>query len=111
LAYFWRDWWRMFIEAQRDVTAYGFHLQQWSGHARLALLIVLGTIPAVIVGVLFEDTIEDNLRSPWVVGAMLIAIALVMWVADRWGETLLRLADFTPARSLVVGVAQAIALI
>ena len=47
LAYFWRDWWRMLFEAIRDAGAHGVHIARWSGHARLALLIVLGTIPAV----------------------------------------------------------------
>ncbi len=111
LVYFWRDWWRMLIEALRDARTHHVRVQHWSGHARLALLIVLGTIPAVIAGALFEAPIDDHLRTPWVVGAMLISVGLLMGAVDRWGAMALRLADVTPARSLVIGVAQAVALI
>ena len=55
--------------------------------------------------------IDEHLRQPWVVGITLIAFGLLIGLLDRWGGTLARLLDMTPARALVIGLAQAVALI
>ena len=50
---------------------------------RLLFLILLGSVPAGIAGLLFSDAIEEHLREPWLVGVMLIVFGAVMLVADR----------------------------
>jgi undecaprenyl-diphosphatase len=82
-----------------------------SEQSRLAWLLILGTIPAGIIGFLLEGTIEENLRSPAVVGAMLILFCLPMVAAERYGRHQRVLADATPVDALVLGVAQSVALI
>ena len=111
LAYFWRDWVRIVRFGFGDFVQHGLRLTGWSQYSLLGVWIVLATIPAVIVGLLFGDVIDEHLRQPWVVGITLIAFGLLIGLLDRWGGTLARLLDMTPARALVIGLAQAVALI
>ena len=111
IAYFWRDWLRIIGSGLRDLARHGLRLSAWSQYSLLGVWIVLGTIPAVVIGLLFADSIDRELREPWVVGVTLIAFGLVIGVLDRWGGTVARLLDMTPGRSFTIGVAQAVALI
>jgi len=110
IAFFWRDWTRIISSGLVDIVRHGWRIQRWDPYSLLGLWIALGTIPAVVVGVLFKDTIEENLREPWIVGTMLIGFGVLMGAMDRWGGTVGKLLDVTPGRALVVGVAQAVAL-
>lgn len=111
IVYFWRDWVRIIGLGLRDAAQHGVKLNHWSQYSLLGVWIVLGTIPAVIVGLLFEDFIDEHLREPWIVGTSLIVFGLVIGALDRWGGTVARLLDMTPGRAVIVGVAQAVALI
>jgi undecaprenyl-diphosphatase len=83
---------------------------------RLALMIVIATIPAGVAGVLFGGWIETHVRSALVIAVTTAAWGIVMWLADRrtvaarplTGEPLERV---TWTQNLVVGGAQALALI
>ena len=83
---------------------------------RLALLIVVATIPAGLAGLLFGKWIETHLRSALVIAATTAGWAIVMWIADRravaaaprTGEPLERVSW---GQGLAVGCAQALALI
>lgn len=111
IGYFWRDWAAMAGAGLRDVASEGLAIRRWSPRARLGLWLVLGTIPAVVAGLLFGDWIDANVRDPWVVGVMLILFGVVIGVADRWGASVGRLLDMTPGRSLIIGIAQTLALV
>ena len=56
------------------------------GEERLAWVIVVATIPAVIVGGLGEDWIDDNLGEPWMIAVLLIVFGLVLWHADHFPQ-------------------------
>jgi undecaprenyl-diphosphatase len=83
---------------------------------RLAVLIVLATIPAGLAGLLFGKWIEAHVRSALLIAATTAGWGLVMWLADRRagpparerGEPLERV---TWGQGLAVGCAQALALI
>jgi len=79
--------------------------------SRLALGIALGTIPAAIAGLLLVDWIEANLRSPYVIVATLSGYAVLMIVADRIGKRERGLAEMSVRYALMIGVAQALALV
>ena len=111
IAYFWRDWARITSGGLRDFSQHGLKLTGWSQYSLLGLWVVVATIPAVIVGLLLGDVIDEQLREPWVVGVTLIAFGLVIGALDRWGGTVARLLDMTPLRALTIGGAQAVALI
>ena len=76
---------------------------------RLGWAIVVGTIPAVIVGGLGEDWIDENLGEPWMIAILLIVFGLVLGAADRLPQR--RAIDSVSLRDgLKIGVAQALAL-
>ncbi len=79
--------------------------------ARLALGIALGTIPAALAGLLLVDWIEANLRSPLVIVCTLSGYAVLMILADRFGKRERSISDFTIRHALMIGVAQALALV
>lgn len=77
---------------------------------RLAWALVLGTIPGVIVGVLFESVIQEQLGQPWLIAVMLAVFGVVLYVVDRRAPSTRTIEDVTPRRGLLLGVAQAVAL-
>ena len=108
LVYFWRDWAALIpagLAAIRDRSIGG------DPDRRVAVSLVIATIPASIVGVLFGDYIEANVRQVGLVALMLLVGAAILWLADRWGAKMLRMEDLGLVRALGVGAAQAIALV
>jgi undecaprenyl-diphosphatase len=76
---------------------------------RLGWAVVVGTIPAVIVGGLGEDWIDEHLGEPWMIAILLIVFGLVLAVADRLPQR--RALDSLSVRvGLYLGIAQALAL-
>ncbi len=85
--------------------------RQLIGESRLAWAVLLGTIPAGLVGLLLGDFIEIHLRNPLVIAVTTIGFGLLLAWADWQGrqqrdEQHLSLGDI-----VFIGVAQAIALI
>lgn len=79
--------------------------------AQLARMIVVGTIPIVIVGVLFSDFVEEVLRTPAVAAAALAAGAVLMLIAERLGPRTKAEDSIGPFEAILIGCAQAAALI
>jgi len=77
---------------------------------RLAWAVLLGTIPVGIAGLAFESFVEESLRGPLVIAATTIIFGLALWAGDRMRGTRDE-HTITWKDVLVVGVAQAIALI
>ena len=78
---------------------------------RLAWLVVIGTLPIAILGLLLQDWIEGSLRNLYITAAMLIAFALVLGAADRFGRKKRELAGMTLRDGILLGFAQAMALV
>jgi undecaprenyl-diphosphatase len=79
--------------------------------ARLVWLIVVGTIPAVIVGLLFKNQIEDHLRTPLVAAIALAIGGALFFVAERSGSKSRTDRSLTMTEAFLIGCAQAVALI
>ncbi|MFP5488854.1 MAG: undecaprenyl-diphosphate phosphatase, partial [Acidimicrobiia bacterium] len=76
---------------------------------RIAWLLVVATVPAALVGALFEEQIDSRLGTPVIIGVSLIGFGLLLWWADRRvGDR--RLEQLSTKDSLVIGAAQALAL-
>lgn len=106
VAYFRHDIVKLFLAWVASMTK-----RSMTPEARLAWGVILGTLPAGLVGLFFKDYIEVYLRSPMVIAATTIIFGLLLWLADRRArlersELSLGWQDF-----LVIGGAQAIALI
>lgn len=80
-------------------------------NARLGWFIIVGSIPIVVLGLLFQNQIETVLRSLWVVAITLIVFGILLGVADALGPKTRRLREMIWRHALVLGVAQALALI
>jgi undecaprenyl-diphosphatase len=107
LAYFWRTWTRLGQAVIAGLTeAKARTLPEW----RLAWLLVLGSIPGGVAGLLFEEQIEASLRDPVQVALLLIIFGLVLLAADRLGRQSRELDSLTWRDALVIGGAQALAL-
>jgi len=79
--------------------------------ARMVMLIAAATIPGALAGLLAEDFVETYLRSPLVVALTLIALALVLIAAERYGRREKHLDGISWRDALVVGLAQTLALV
>ncbi len=80
------------------------------GQSRVVWGVIIGTIPVGIVGLLFNNWIEEYLRSPLVIAFTTIFFGLVLFMADKKSGSK-DLASLTLRLALVIGIAQALALI
>ncbi len=85
--------------------------REMNTEAQLGFAVVIGTIPAVIIGFLFKDFIELNLRSGLVIAFTTIFFGLLLWQADRYGKRLWSMEKLNLNHAWVIGMAQALALI
>lgn len=81
------------------------------GPAKVARLIAIGTIPIVIVGLTLAGWLEHHTRRPEVIAVSLVAGAIWMIAAERFGARERREDSLSPMGALVVGAAQATALV
>lgn len=79
--------------------------------SRLAWYIVLATIPVCVAGLLFNSYIETYLRSIWAIAAASIIFGFALWWSDVRGKQTLTLQNITLSAALLIGIAQAVALI
>jgi len=109
LMYFWREWLQILAQGFGLSWGQDEHLRR---NPRLLWLIAAATVPVGVAGLLFEDYVENYWRhNRFLIGAMLIAVGLLMWAADRWGKQAKDIGRVSTADALSVGLAQAIAVI
>jgi undecaprenyl-diphosphatase len=79
--------------------------------ARMGWFIIVGSLPIVVLGVLLKDVIERDFRNLWIVGCTLVVMGVVLGIADRVGRTDRPLGKLTMKDAVLMGIAQALALI
>ena len=80
--------------------------------ARLAFLLIVATIPAVVVGYLLKSSgVIDMLRSAFVIGWTMLIFGVVLWWADQRGAEVKQAEDWTLRDAWLLGLWQAVALI
>ena len=96
----------------------GKWFQQFSGKVerddpdvKLGWLVIIGTVPIVAAGVLFQDLIRDQWRSLWITATMLIVFGIILGVCDMLGRRVKTLETTTYRDGLLIGLAQVLALI
>jgi undecaprenyl-diphosphatase len=108
LIYFLADWVRLVpagLAAVRDRSLRN------DPDRRLSWLLVAATIPAALVGFLFNDFIESNVREVGLVALTLVVGGAILWLADRRGTQSKGVADVSFPVAIGIGVAQAVALV
>jgi len=106
LMYFWRDVFAMLGGFVRLFTG------RINAGARLAIHIVLATIPVVAVGFYLKVSgIEEQLRSVEIIAWTTLGFGILLWIADKVGMTINRLEHMRWGGALFIGLAQVLALI
>jgi undecaprenyl-diphosphatase len=83
-----------------------------SDDARLGWLVIIGSIPVGVVGLLFKHQIEGTFtKNLWVIATMMVVIALLLAVAEKVGTQRREMAQLGVRDALAVGCAQVLALI
>jgi undecaprenyl-diphosphatase len=78
---------------------------------RIAWLVIIGTIPIGILGLLLEDTIQTVARNLWLIATTLIVFGLLLGLAERVGRQQIELKKIPVRTGILLGFAQAMALI
>lgn len=114
LCFFYRKWFEIGKQVLKNTRAL-LPLRQVGNRAipnsRKSLNILVGILPAIIAGLLFEDLIEEYLRTPLVVVVTLITVGVLMWLAANKNWQVLPPKILGIKSALIVGLAQVLALI
>jgi undecaprenyl-diphosphatase len=108
IIYFWKDIVRLLTAWVRGIVS---KPARQDPNYRMAWLVILGSIPIVIAGVLGRHLVSGPLRSLWVVAVALIVWSVVMVLAERVSTRERPEQSLTWVDALIIGVAQCIALI
>lgn len=108
LLYFWKDIVR--IVGQWFRSLFG-KVPRNDPDARMGWLVIIGSVPIVVLGLLFQNSIETTFRSLWIVAATLIVFGILLGIADYVGSKTKRLRELTWGNGIIFGLAQALALI
>ena len=106
LAYFWRDW-------RALVTAWVRGLFRWRWRdpdARLMWLLIVGSIPAAVIGFLLEDFFESLFGKPVWVSVFLLVTAGLLALSEWLGQRMREIGDLRWPDALVIGLGQAAAI-
>ena len=106
--FFWRDIVKIIGNWFRSLTG---KIPRNDPDARMGWLIIVGSIPIVVLGLLFQDQIETTFRSLWIIAAMLIFFGVLLGIADHVGAKKRKLNDLTVGDGVIYGFAQSLALI
>lgn len=106
--YFWRD--ISTIVSRWFLSLLG-RVPRSDPQAKLGWFIILGSVPIVVLGLIFQDAIESTLRSLWIVAGTLIVFGILLGVADYVGAKKRALKQLTVPHATVFGFAQALALV
>ena len=100
VVYFWPSFWNILT---------GFYKKGSSQH--LFLCLVVGTIPALIVGFLLEKWVETTLRSPFIIAFTLVFFGIILYWADKKSQKKKTIDGISLKDAFYVGCAQCLALI
>lgn len=78
---------------------------------RMAWLVIIGTIPIAVLGVLFKTQIETVARNLWLIATTLVVFGILLGLAERFGRQTVELARLKVSDGVLLGFAQALALI
>src|SRR6266705_3285145 len=116
LFYFAGDIWNISVAFARDhlalISAGTKSGAKLSHEAVLGWLVIIGSIPVAVVGLLFKKQIEGTFtKNLWVISTMMIVVALLLTIAEFVGRQRRRMQDLGVKDALAVGFAQVLALI
>ncbi|GAA2102329.1 undecaprenyl-diphosphate phosphatase [Microlunatus panaciterrae] len=78
---------------------------------RMGWLVIIGSIPIVVLGLLFQDAIDHALRNLWITAAMMAGFGLVIGVVDHFARNTRPLVSLSWKHGILFGLAQSLALV
>lgn len=108
LIYFWNDITRIIGKWFKALAG---KIPHSDPDVRMGWMVIIGSIPIGVLGLLFEDQIDHGLRNLYITATMLILFGLLLGVADRIAPQRKELKDLTVRDGILFGLAQALALI
>jgi len=108
LVYFFRDW--LQIIGQAFGVQLG-HDEELKHNRALLWLLAVGSIPVGIAGLLFNKQAEGAWRNEYVMGAMLIGVGILMYIAENAGRRVRDLGSVNFADAVTIGLSQALAVV
>lgn len=108
VVYFAADLWRII---NRWVKSLFGRVPRGDPDAKMGWFIIFGSIPIVVLGLLFQKTIETTLRSLWTIAITMVVFGVLLGIADYVGAKKRRLKELTVGNAAIFGVAQSLALI
>jgi len=106
VAVFWRDLWQLAVAWLRSLRSRSLDEVK----ARIAWWIVLGTVPGVVMGLLFEEPLEKLFNTPVAVSVLLLGTAGILVLSEKMGRRNRALAEMTWVDALLIGTGQAVAI-
>ncbi len=112
IIYFWKDLFSILQNFIKDNLTQRKKIKVQSRESKLGWFIIVGTIPVVVIGLLFKDIIEGVLtKNLYVISGSLILLALILWIAEKVGKFERTEEKLSWKDSMIVGLAQALSLI
>ena len=108
LIYFWKDITRII---GRWFKALAGRIPHSDPDVRMGWLVILGSIPIGVLGLLFESQIDYSLRNLYITATMLILFGVLLGFADRFAPQRKQLDQLSVRDGILFGLAQALALI
>jgi undecaprenyl-diphosphatase len=108
IIYFFKDWLQIIGQGLGMSVGSDDELRHNRG---LLWLLAIGTIPVGVAGVVFGKQAEGAWRNPFVIGAMMIAVGILMWVAENGARLQRDLSSVNTPDSVVIGLLQALAVV
>jgi len=108
LIYFRRDLWQIattWLDSLRNPA------RRSELNARMGWYLIAATIPIGILGLVFEEQIENAARNLWLVGSTLILFGIVLGIADNVGSRRRDVGELSFRDGVLIGFAQSLALI
>jgi undecaprenyl-diphosphatase len=110
IAYFWRDWVALVGAAIKSATRQIDKSANPTSEAGRVWLILLGTVPAALIGYLLEDFFEEMFARPIAAAGFLLVTAALLAASERLGRRQRDLDTLNWLDTLLVGLAQALAI-
>lgn len=101
-----KAWFSSLVSARRNLSS-----PTEQADARLGWLVLAATVPILLLGYLFQESIRTNMRSLWIVSSVILLFGLILGLADRYGKRERKLTDMTVRNGVLCGLAQCLALI
>lgn len=113
LIFFWKDIKRIVGRWARSLPVVGpaKRVESSDPDVRLGWMIIVGSLPIGILGLLLEDWIDTTFRNLWITVTMLIVFGVLLGLADRLGAKVRTLDHMSWRDAVLFGFAQAMALI